>query len=603
MKLLIIDGYIDTPGCLGVPPYLSPLARYIFGSVKKNLPVNSQINYVTIDQFRKSQEKKTQQERFETNQGESIQNFISGIYDITIFITGVSVPGKYLTSQPIRFSELRRYGHLLTNSFTILCGPATKYGIGEEGGKTSISAEKLKEIFNLIIYGDPEIVLNKLLSGEFLSTFQLPENIEEISRFERKSMEEIRDFAIEGAKLIPSHPNYSEGNGGNLICEIETFRGCPRYHSGGCAFCIEPLKGKTLHRSPDSVIAEIVALYSQGVRHFRLGSQTDFYAFQHKAFDHPKYPRPNPEVIEFLLSSIRNACPDLKTLHIDNVNALNFVLYPDEATQITKAIVKYCTAGNIAAIGVESVDNDVIIKNNLKATAPEILETIKIINLYGSDIGENGSPKFLPGLNFIMGLPGETKTSLDECFEFLSSVIEQNLLLRRINLRKFMVPTSIPQKNARKISKHLTKFASKYYHWKELIREQIDNPMLKKIYPIGRELSNCYAEKHEGNATLLRQPGTYPIICFVHTKLPLKQYYNLLIVNHGQRSITCLQSPVNLIELSQKELESIDGIGKKRAISIKSIQPKTFSEWNENFPEIIDRLLKIQPSIKEVCSK
>ena len=603
MKVLIIDGYIDTPGCLGVPPYLSPLARYIFGSVQKNLPEKSQINYITIDQFRRSREKKTLQDVFEPNTDRSIFKSDSKVYDIAIFITGVSVPGKYLTSQPIRFSELRKYGLLLTDSFTILCGPATKYGIGEEGGKKSTSVDRLKEIFNLIIYGDSEIVLDELLSEKFLSTFQLPENIETISHFERNSMEEIKDFAISGASLIPYHPNFSKVNGGNLICEIETFRGCPRFHSGGCSFCIEPLKGKTQHRSPDSVIAEIVALYSQGVRHFRLGSQTDFYAFQHLTFDHPKYPRPNPEAIEYLLFSIRKACPDLQTLHIDNVNALNFVLYPDEAIKITKAIVNYCTAGNVAAIGVESVDNDVILKNNLKATAPEILETIKIINSYGSAIGKNGSPKFLPGLNFIMGLPGETKASLDGCYDFLSSVLEQNLLLRRINLRKFLVPTSIPQKNARKISKHLTKFASKYFHWKQLIREQIDNPMLKKIFPIGRVLKNCYAEKHEGNATLMRQPGTYPIICFVHAKLPLNKFYNLILVNHGYRSITCLESPVSLIDLSQKELESIDGIGKKRAISIKAIKPSSFSQWIENYPEIIEKLLKIQPSISETQLK
>ena len=31
MKVLLIDGYIDTPGCLGVPPYLSPIVRYIYG--------------------------------------------------------------------------------------------------------------------------------------------------------------------------------------------------------------------------------------------------------------------------------------------------------------------------------------------------------------------------------------------------------------------------------------------------------------------------------------------------------------------------------------------------------------------------------------------
>ena len=123
--------------------------------------------------------------------------------------------------------------------------------------------------------------------------------------------------------------------------------------------------------------------------------------------------------------------------------------------------------------------------------------------------------------------------------------------------------------------------------------------MLRKIFPIGRILKDCYAEKHEGNSTLLRQPGTYPIICFVHTKLILNQFYNLVIVDHGYRSITCLQFPISLVDLSQKELESIDGIGKKRAISIKALKPNSAALWKTHFSEIYDRLILIQPSIKE----
>ncbi len=31
VKVAILDGYLDEPSCLGVPPYLSPHVRYTYG--------------------------------------------------------------------------------------------------------------------------------------------------------------------------------------------------------------------------------------------------------------------------------------------------------------------------------------------------------------------------------------------------------------------------------------------------------------------------------------------------------------------------------------------------------------------------------------------
>jgi len=57
-----------------------------------------------------------------------------------------------------------------------------------------------------------------------------------------------------------------------------------------------------------------------------------------------------------------------------------------------------------------------------------------MINATGAEIGENGNPKFLPGLNFIMGLPGETQATLDANWQFLADILQRGLLLRRINI-------------------------------------------------------------------------------------------------------------------------------------------------------------------------
>ncbi|MHA1648317.1 MAG: radical SAM protein [Promethearchaeota archaeon] len=599
-NVLIIDGYIDTPGCLGVPPYLAPLPRYIYGVLKKNQI--QKIKYQTIDQIRT----KIRNFKDELSEKQEISSFREELmrkaqeifkqFDLAIFITGVSVPGKYLGRTPIKFTELRKYSQYFPGAIKILCGPATNYGIGEEGGKPSVPVEKLKKYFDLTITGDSEIALSEFLNKD--TSFDDEDKLQQIEILERKNINELNDISIFGAEIINQHPNFYPESGGNLICEIETFQGCPRYKTGGCAFCIEPLKGRTQHRDVDAVIKEVHALYQIGVRHFRIGSQTDFYAFHHGNFDFPRYPRPNPPVIKKLLKNIRDLCPEIKTLHIDNVNALNFVLYPKEAEEITKIITKYCTPGNVAAIGVESVDPIVIKINNLKATTDEITSAIEIINRHGKSIGSNGNPLFLPGLNFIMGLPGETQETLGENTIFLQSILDKDLWVRRINLRKFMVSSSMPQQIRRKISKHLQKFNSKYFHWKAQIRNKIDFPMLKKIYPFGRILKDAYAEVLDGKGTLLRQPGTYPITCFVPKELPLNQFYDLIIVDHGFRSLVCLEYPVHIPNLSQKELKSINGIGRNRARQIQQIQNTYDDKWEELEPEI-HRIMKVLLKTKE----
>ena len=126
-----------------------------------------------------------------------------------------------------------------------------------------------------------------------------------------------------------------------------------------------------------------------------------------------EFPRPNPHSIEKLFKGIRLAAPNLKTLHIDNANPGVIAGYPLECKQIAKTIVKYHTSGDVAAFGVESVDPIVIKKNNLKATADEVLKAIKLINEVGAKKGNNGMPELLPGLNFVFGLDGESKNTFD----------------------------------------------------------------------------------------------------------------------------------------------------------------------------------------------
>ena len=99
-------------------------------------------------------------------------------------------------------------------------------------------------------------------------------------------------------------------------------------------------------------------------------------------------------------------------------------------------MVRHCTSGNVLAFGLESADPEVMRANNLNATAEETLQAIRIVNEVGRARGGSGLPELLPGLNFVIGLEGESERTLPSNLDFLRQVLREGLLLRRINIRQ-----------------------------------------------------------------------------------------------------------------------------------------------------------------------
>jgi len=257
-----------------------------------------------------------------------------------------------------------------------------------------------------------------------------------------------------------------------------------------------------------------------GCRYFRLGKQSDFYVC--------------PDAIE-LLKEIRKECPEIKVLHIDNVNPVSVL--SEKGIETTKAIIKYCTEGNIAAFGVESFDSVVFKENNLNCTAEQAYEAVKILNKYGAERGNNGMPKFLPGINLLFGLKGESKETHKQNMFWLQKVIKENLLLRRINIRQVSIfeGTQLYEECGNKFIKKNKKY---YWKWRDGIRQNIDLPMLKRVVPSGTILKDVRTEIYDGNTTFARQIGTYPLIVGIKGRLPLNNFYSVKITGHMLRSVT-----------------------------------------------------------------
>lgn len=515
MNVAIVDGYVDEPSCLGVPPYISPYPRYIYGMLKY-FKVNPA--YYTIDQMR---ERKFELEKF----------------DLLIFIAGIAVPGKYLGGNPMSLKDLRDFAIL--KSEKILVGPIS-LEIDEKD-------RKILEDFYTIIDYPFERKLLEYLSKKFNEEVKIERDRNFINR-----------FALLGAEVVKEHPDYPY-----VICEIETYKGC---YWSKCSFCIERFHRLEM-REPKAVINEISALYKNGVRYFRLGNQTDFFTYM--ADFRYDIPKPNPDFMKRFHESIWRNCPKIRTLHLDNVNPKTIAEHPEESRKIIKIIVTYQTPGNVGAMGLESADEKVVRENNLCASPEDVMFAIRLINDFRS-VGYNGLPCFLPGINFVIGLKGETKKTFEKNYEFLKDLLEEDLWIRRINIRQVKIFKGTPMEKLgyRNVLRH-----KKYFKvFKERVRREIDREMLRRILPLGRKLTDLRCEVKRGRITFARQLATYPILVGIVGEYERNTILDAKVVDYGQRSITALPI-LNPNNAKLYQLEAIPNIGKSLAGKIVANRP------------------------------
>ncbi|MFW9809009.1 MAG: radical SAM protein, partial [Candidatus Thorarchaeota archaeon] len=480
--------------------------------------------------------------------------------DLIILIAGMIVPGKYIGGTPISVREAHELFSIpeLEDIPKVLIGPWARFGCGLEGGKLALSADILSPPFDHIVRGDPELVIAEALKHD--------NDFESVDlNLTRKTSEEIEDFIKRGVPIVNQFPGFSKGH---IICEIESYRGCPRFISGGCTFCIEPSYGPPQQRDANAIAGEIHALYEQGVRAFRIGHQADLFTYGSREMGELEFPTPSPKAVDDLFAKIRNGAPALEVLHIDNVNPGTLARHPQESKEVAKSIMKYHTPGDVAAFGVESTDPEVIRRNNLKADVEEVIAAVRLLNEVGGAREPWGLPHLLPGINLLYGLPGESKKTLSHNMNFLNQLLNEGLLVRRINVRQVIgLPgTGLKQNYGTRIKRN------QFFKHKQMIRDTIDIEMIKRVAPLGTVVKSVYVDGQIGNSLLLRPLGTYPLLCHMPKGADIVPK-DVFVVDHGPRSLTVLPYPFVVQKASLTQWKSVPGIGAKRAARIKSVGP------------------------------
>ena len=541
LAVTIVDGYVDEPAHFGVPPYVSTYPRFTAGALVDAGVSPGSITYHTIDELRDDRSKWA-----------DVANA-----DLMIYLGGMTVPGKYVGGTPAEPDEVRELAW--TADGTTLMGGPVRFGVGDEnaGGQ---EMERKDLDYDFVAKGDVEAAAHDLVAGGVEGFGDRMRDNEELDR-----------WAAKGAFVVEDHPNHPD----YLIAELETSRGC----AYRCSFCTEPLYGDPGFRSADSVVREVGALYDRGVRHFRLGRQADILAFGGDG------EAPNPDALRRLYAGIREVAPDLGTLHLDNMNPVTIVDYPERSREAIRIIAEHNTAGDTAAFGLESADPVVREQNNLLVTAEECLEAVRAVNEVAGwrpgddpadapthgDAAADRLPKLLPGINLVHGLQGERRETFEHNKRFLERVYDEGLMLRRINIRQVMAfaGTEMSDTGADIARDHKDLFK----RYKREVREEIDRPMLRRVVPAGTVLPDVHLEYHQDGKTFGRQLGTYALLVGLPGERELDTTVDVAVVDHGYRSVTGVPYPLDLNAASMDELRMLPGVGRSTAGDIVVDRP------------------------------
>jgi len=562
---LVIDGYEDEPAAFGVPPYVGFHIRYLCGVLEQ---ANIAYEYTTIDAWRIYVREHGQ---------EAAHRRLSRAAGLAC-IAGAVVPGRYLRGTPISLKETREIIRNLPATTPALFG-----GWAIRGWKQQGWSPLRANLF--LALQDTDATLHAYLETGTWS-------------HQRRTAEQWTEWAQAGAssKAVTDHPDLgSEQKPGPLTYEVEVYQGCVRYKRG-CKFCIEPKKGIPIWRTPEDIIKEVRLAHDAGVHHVRLGGMTDTYTYMADGVRELEYPVPNPEPIAQLLHGLRED-ERLGVLHTDNGNPSIIAENLEPSEEITKTLVETLSDGAVLSFGLESADPSVHEANWLNCDPEQLKSAIRLINKHGRVRGERGLPKLLPGLNFIAGLNGESKETYQMNLDLLHDIRREGLLLRRINIRQVEGEgfQDIPPEQ----------FSS----FKTNVRDTIDGPLLEELFPLGTILSDVHWETHDGRTrlpahlgeahtaeasrgkagiTFGRQIGAYPILIGVEYHIPLETQSNIVITDHGARSITGVETNLNPRVMTQKQLEAIPGIGDKTAWKLISQRAKQTSKGRAPFETAAD---------------
>jgi radical SAM superfamily enzyme with C-terminal helix-hairpin-helix motif len=491
----ILDCYTVEPSGLGVPPYLSTYVRAAYGALVTAFPA-SDVRYLTIDDVRwclnggrpRVALPLSDPLTYSATASRSQALEVLADAEMVVVIAGDAVPSVHLQAQNGSVEEITR-ALACVRGRRVLLGPLASWVLQDHA---------YAGLFDGV-------------HTHTVTSADLGVGSRAAAPYERLAGDRGSFTGLVGQ--LRWRP----------VAEVELYRGCTRRRF--CSFCNEPVKSSRVSfRDPADVLDEVSALYAAGVRHLRLGQQTCFFSYLNR----------DAAAIERLLAGIRERCPGLEVLHIDNADPLA-VASPAGAA-IARLVARYCTEGNCAPMGMESFDPAVIEANTLTCTPQVLMRAIANVNQAGAHTGPGGLPVLLPGLNLIYGLPGETHRTHYENLAGLARILDEGYLCHRINMRQARTYHGTPLAAMHQAQPPPS--AEHFATWKADVSYVFDQPMKQRVYPAGRTITGLHSFFVTTSGTWHRRLGSYPIQVLERgTARPLFEDADLTITGHQPRYV------------------------------------------------------------------
>src|ERR1022692_3882184 len=436
----ILDCYTVEPSGLGVPPYLSTYARAAYSALMAGDP-GADVRYLTIDDVRwclnacrpHAEPPLSDPLTYSATADREQALQVLADAETIVVIAGDAVPSVHLQAQNGSVEEITR-ALACARGRRVLVGPLASYVLADPARYVGLFDAVHT---HTITSGDVGLGSRAAAPYQYLA-------------------------ADRG-----SYTGLIDQLGWRPVAEIELYRGCTRRRF--CSFCNEPVKSSRVSfRDRGDVIDEVAALYAAGVRNFRLGQQTCFFSYLNR----------DAAEIERVLAGIRDACPELEVLHIDNADPL--AVASNTGAKIARLVAQYCTEGNCAPMGIESFDAAVIAANMLTCTPEVLMRAVANINEAGAQVGPRGLPVLLPGLNLVYGLPGETHRTHFENLSWLVRILDEGYQCHRINVRQARAYPGTPL--AAMDQEDPAPSAEHFSTWKTDVSYVFDKPMKERVY-------------------------------------------------------------------------------------------------------------------------
>ncbi|MEV7087982.1 radical SAM protein [Streptomyces sp. NPDC093085] len=494
--VVILDCFTVEPSGLGVPPYLSAYVRAAWSALRRARP-EAEVRYLTVDDVRwclaggRPAVEPPRSDPLTYSTTTNRENAIQLLRDaeIVVVVAGDAVPSVHLHAVNGSLREIAR-ALACVRGRRLLLGPLAAYAVA--------APAEYAGLFDALH-------THTVTSGDLLLGSSSPAEYGRIRR-DRDSFNGL-------IEQMPWRP----------IAELELYRGCTRRTF--CSFCNEPAKSPLVaFREVDDVVAEVEQLYAAGVRNFRLGQQTCFFSYRNR----------DEEAIRALLGGVRERCPDLEVLHIDNADPL--AVASPVGRRIAKLVAEYGTEGNCAPMGIESFDPAVIERNALTCTPEILMRAVEHINEAGAARGPGGLPMLLPGLNLIYGLPGETHRTHAANLQGLAAILDADLLCHRTNVRLARAFPGTPLADLGELGPLPS--AEHFATWKADIDHTWDQPMKERVYPTGLRLAGLHSYFIDQDGTWWRRLGSYSIqVVERGSAVPRGATADLAVTGHAPRVI------------------------------------------------------------------